>query len=62
MANYVVLRQAAGWLGTLLPGILLIADPIALRSEHSSRTWLPPRSAVTTIRWSAIAGTLDEGA
>jgi hypothetical protein len=40
-ANYLALRQAVGWLGTLLPVILLIANPIALRLEHSSCEWLP---------------------
>ncbi len=40
VANYLALRQAIGWLGTL-PSILLIANPIALRIEHSSCAWLP---------------------
>jgi hypothetical protein len=41
VANYLALRQAVGWLATLLPVILLIANPIALRIEHSSCAWLP---------------------
>jgi len=28
VANYLPLRQTVGWLGTLLPVILLIANPI----------------------------------
>jgi hypothetical protein len=39
--NYIHLRKAVGWLGTLLPVILLIANPIALSIENSSCGWLP---------------------
>lgn len=39
--NYLYLRQVVGWLGTLLPLILLAANPIALSIEHSSCGWLP---------------------
>jgi Protein of unknown function (DUF998) len=39
--NYLYLRQAVGWLGTLLPLILLAANPIALSVEHSSCGWIP---------------------
>jgi hypothetical protein len=39
--NYLYLRQVVGWLGTLLPLILLTANPIALSIEHSSCGWLP---------------------
>jgi hypothetical protein len=39
--NYLYLRKVVGWLGTLLPLILLAANPIALRIEHSSCGWLP---------------------
>ncbi|MGH3227426.1 MAG: hypothetical protein ACRDOA_02390 [Streptosporangiaceae bacterium] len=35
------LRMAVGWLGTLLPIVLLAANPIALSIEHSSCGWLP---------------------
>jgi hypothetical protein len=41
VVNYLTLRKAVGWLGTLLPVILLVANPIALRIEHSSCGWLP---------------------
>jgi hypothetical protein len=41
VVNYLNLRKAVGWLGTLLPVILLAANPIALRLEHSSCGWLP---------------------
>jgi hypothetical protein len=41
VVNYLTLRKAVGWLGTLLPVILLAANPIALRIEHSSCGWLP---------------------
>lgn len=41
VANYLYLRKAVGWLGTLLPVILLAANPIALRIVHSSCGWLP---------------------
>jgi Protein of unknown function (DUF998) len=41
VANYLALRQAVGWLGTLLPVILLVANPVALHFEHSSCGWLP---------------------
>jgi hypothetical protein len=34
--NYMFLRKAVGWVGTLLPLILLIANPIALSIENSS--------------------------
>jgi hypothetical protein len=34
--NYMFLRKAVGWLGTLLPFILLMANPIALTIENSS--------------------------
>jgi hypothetical protein len=40
-ANYMFLRKAIGWVGTLLPVILLIANPIALRIENSPCGWLP---------------------
>jgi hypothetical protein len=40
-ANYLYLRKVVGWLGTLLPLILLVANPIALSIEHSSCGWLP---------------------
>ena len=40
-ADYVYLRKAVGWLGTLLPVLLLVANPIALRIVHSSCAWLP---------------------
>lgn len=40
-ANYLYLRKVVGWLGTLLPLILLAANPIALSIEHSSCGWLP---------------------
>lgn len=40
-ANYLYLRRVVGWLGTLLPLILLAANPIALSIEHSSCGWLP---------------------
>ena len=40
-ANYLYLRKVIGWLGTLLPLILLAANPIALSIEHSSCGWLP---------------------
>jgi hypothetical protein len=40
-SNYLYLRQVVGWLGTLLPLILLAANPIALSIEHSSCGWLP---------------------
>ena len=39
--NYLFLRKAVGWVGTLLPVILLIANPIALSIENSSCGWLP---------------------
>jgi len=39
--NYTHLRKAVGWLGTLLPVILLVANPIALSVENSSCGWLP---------------------
>jgi hypothetical protein len=39
--NYMHLRKAIGWLGTLLPVILLVANPIALSAENSSCGWLP---------------------
>jgi hypothetical protein len=41
VTNYLYLRKAVGWVGTLLPVILLVANPIALRIEHSSCGWLP---------------------
>jgi hypothetical protein len=41
VTNYLYLRKAVGWLGTLLPVILLAADPVALSIEHSSCAWLP---------------------
>lgn len=41
VTNYVFLRMAVGWLGTLLPIVLLAANPIALSIEHSSCGWLP---------------------
>jgi hypothetical protein len=41
VVNYLNLRRAVGWLGALLPVILLAANPIALRLEHSSCGWLP---------------------
>jgi hypothetical protein len=41
VVNYLNLRRAVGWLGTLLPVILLVANPIALRVVHSSCGWLP---------------------
>lgn len=41
VADYVYLRKAVGWVGTLLPVILLVANPVALRLEHSSCAWLP---------------------
>jgi hypothetical protein len=41
VVNYLNLRKAVGWLGTLLPVILLVANPIALRIVHSSCGWLP---------------------
>jgi hypothetical protein len=41
VTNYLYLRKAVGWLGTLLPVVLLIANPIALRIVHSSCGWLP---------------------
>jgi hypothetical protein len=41
VVNYLNLRRAVGWLGTLLPVILLVADPVALRIEHASCGWLP---------------------
>jgi hypothetical protein len=41
VANYLYLRKAVGWLGTLLPVILLAANPIALKIVHSSCGWLP---------------------
>lgn len=40
-ADYLYLRRVVGWLGTLLPLILLAANPIALSIEHSSCGWLP---------------------
>jgi Protein of unknown function (DUF998) len=40
-ANYRYLRKVVGWLGTLLPLILLVANPIALSIEHSPCGWLP---------------------
>jgi hypothetical protein len=40
-ADYLYLRKVVGWLGTLLPLILLAANPIALSIEHSSCGWLP---------------------
>jgi len=39
--NYTHLRKAIGWVGTLLPVILLVANPIALSVENSSCGWLP---------------------
>lgn len=33
--NYMHLRKAVGWVGTLLPVILLVANPIALSIENS---------------------------
>jgi hypothetical protein len=41
VTNYLYLRKTVGWLGTLLPVILLVANPVALRLEHSSCGWLP---------------------
>src|SRR5580658_3654691 len=41
VVNYLNLRRAVGWLGTLLPVILLAANPIALKIVHSSCGWLP---------------------
>ena len=34
-ANYMFLRKTVGWVGTLLPVILLVANPIALSIENS---------------------------
>jgi hypothetical protein len=34
--NYMHLRKAVGWVGTLLPVILLVANPIALSIENSA--------------------------
>lgn len=41
VTNYVFLRKAVGWVGTSLPIVLLVANPIALSIEHSSCGWLP---------------------
>ena len=38
-ANYLYLWKVVGWLGTLLPLILLATNPIALSIEHSSCGW-----------------------
>jgi len=39
--NYMHLRKAIGWVGTLLPVILLVANPIALAIENSPCAVLP---------------------
>lgn len=39
--NYMHLRKAVGWVGTLLPVILLVANPIALSIENSPCAVLP---------------------
>jgi len=40
-ANYMALRQAVGWVGTLLPIILLVVNPIALSIENSGCAVVP---------------------
>jgi hypothetical protein len=40
-ANYMFLRKAVGWVGMLLPVILLVANPIALSIENSGCGVLP---------------------
>jgi hypothetical protein len=39
--NYMHMRKAVGWVGTLLPVILLVANPIALSIENSGCGLLP---------------------
>jgi hypothetical protein len=41
VTNYMYLRKTVGWLGTLLPIVLLICNPIALQVESSPCGWLP---------------------
>lgn len=52
VVNYLVLHKAVGWLGTSLPIVLLVANPIALRLEHSSCGWLP--SSVSGYYYSPV--------
>ena len=52
VTDYLYLRKVIGWLGTLLPVILLVANPIALRLEHSSCAWLP--SSVSGYYYSPV--------
>ncbi len=39
--NYMFLRKAVGWVGTLLPVILLVANPIAVSIENSGCGLVP---------------------
>lgn len=41
VVNYMHLRKAVGWVGTLLPVILLVVNPIALAIENSPCAALP---------------------